>query len=166
MSVEVGQKLSGKVTGITHFGAFVELPENQSGLVHISEVSDGFIKDINTVLTVGQEVEVKVLSIADGGKISLSIRQASDNQAVNRAARGGRRSFDQDKDSKPAPFKKKFDGAKPARSNVGGFSSNTSRSNSDFDQLMSNFLKDSEDRLTSLKRNTEGKRGGRGGRRS
>ena len=81
MSIEVGQKITGKVTGITHFGAFISLPDNKTGLVHISEVSDGYVKEISSVLTVGQEVAVKVLSIADDGKISLSIRQASDRPA-------------------------------------------------------------------------------------
>ncbi|MBK0348432.1 RNA-binding protein S1 [Aerococcaceae bacterium zg-ZJ1578] len=171
MSIEVGQKLSGKVTGITHFGAFIELPEKQSGLVHISEVSDGFIKDINTVLTVGQEVEVKVLSVAEDGKVSLSIRQAVDKPVENRPARPQtRRPFDKKEQGEQEPrFAKRNDMNKtshrPSNPNTSSASSSI-RSNTDFDQLMSNFLKDSEDRLTSLKRNTEGKRGGRGGRRS
>ena len=169
MSVEVGQKFKGKVTGITHFGAFIELPDNQSGLVHISEVSDGFIKDINTVLTVGQEVDVKVLSIATDGKISLSIRQASD-QAVSKPRKPfeKKRFSNEDGEARP-PFKKKFEQAPSfnrPHSSPAINATNHQKSNSDFDQLMSNFLKDSEDRLTSLKRNTEGKRGGRGGRRS
>lgn len=170
MAVEVGQKLKGKITGITHFGAFVELPDNQSGLVHISEVSAGFVKDIHTVLTLGQEVEVKVLSIAGDGKISLSIRQASDQPEAERPARPAfKKSFDNKREGNEPPFKKKFEGVSQANRNVpNNFSSNNSgaRTTNDFDQLMSNFLKDSEDRLTSLKRNTEGKRGGRGGRRS
>lgn len=173
MAVEVGQKFKGKVTGITHFGAFVELPENQSGLVHISEVSDGFVKDINTILEVGQEVEVKVLSIAPDGKISLSIRQAVEKLAEDKPQRVFKKRPQEkgQESTKDTPtFKKKFDGVTPNNRNVGSnYSTNVtppSKSTSDFDQLMSNFLKDSEDRLTSLKRNTEGKRGGRGGRRS
>lgn len=171
MPVEVGQKFSGKVTGITHFGAFVELPENQSGLVHISEVSDGFIKDINSVLTVGQEVEVKVLTIAPDGKISLSIRQATEKEATERAPRPAFKRQPERTNQEPK-FKKTFDGGnnrgpRPTSNNFTNAATNTNnRSTNDFDQLMSSFLKDSEDRLTSLKRNTEGKRGGRGGRRS
>lgn len=172
MSVEVGQKVSGKVTGITHFGAFIELPENQSGLVHISEVSDGFVKDINSVLTVGQEVEVKVLSIAADGKISLSIRQAVEKKPEDRPQQ--RPSFKKapEKSRENAPqeskFKKNFDGGQNDNRNANpNFSNNAGggRLPNDFDQLMSSFLKDSEERLTSIKRNTEGKRGGRGGRR-
>lgn len=173
MAVEVGQKYSGKVTGITHFGAFIELPENQSGLVHISEVSDGFVKDINTILEVGQEVEVKVLSVATDGKISLSIRQASEKPVAEKAQKPFKKRVVEKnlEDSNDTPtFKKKFDGVSSTnRNSASTYSSNSSmgsKSTSDFDQLMSNFLKDSEDRLTSLKRNTEGKRGGRGGRRS
>ena len=60
MAIEVGQKVTGKVTGITNFGAFVDLGDNQTGLVHISEVSDKYVKDIHDVLTVGDEVTVKV----------------------------------------------------------------------------------------------------------
>ena len=67
-------KLKGKITGIKKFGAFVELPEGKSGLVHISEVADNYVENVEDHLSVGDEVEVKVLSIADDGKISLSIK--------------------------------------------------------------------------------------------
>ena len=62
MTVEIGSKVQGKVTGITKFGAFVELPEGKTGLVHISEVADSYVKDVNDHLKVGDQVEVKVLS--------------------------------------------------------------------------------------------------------
>ena len=77
MSIEVGNILPGKVTGITNFGAFVDLGNRKTGLVHISEVSNSYIKDIKDVLTVGDEVQVKVMEIAGDGKVSLSIRRAS-----------------------------------------------------------------------------------------
>lgn len=87
MSIEVGNKLKGKVTGIKKFGAFVELPEGKSGLVHISEVADNYVENVEEHLTVGDEVDVKVLSIADDGKISLSIKKRKivheDNIQVN-----------------------------------------------------------------------------------
>ena len=79
MSIEVGEKVNGKVSGITNFGAFVDLGDKKTGLVHISEVSNNFVKDIHDVLTVGDKVTVKVLSVGEDGKISLSIRKASDN---------------------------------------------------------------------------------------
>ena len=79
MSIEVGEKVNGKVSGITNIGAFVDLGDKKTGLVHISEVSNNFVKDIHDVLTVGDKVTVKVLSVGEDGKISLSIRKASDN---------------------------------------------------------------------------------------
>ena len=69
MSIEVGAKLQGKVSGITNFGAFIDLGEGKTGLVHISEISNGFVKDIHDVLTVGDEVTVKVTSVGDDGKL-------------------------------------------------------------------------------------------------
>ena len=112
MSIEVGAKLPGKVSGITNFGAFIDLGEGKTGLVHISEVSNGFVKDIHDVLTVRDR------NPRAGGKKPFNKPQANNNN-----------------------------------------------NKQDFDSLMSSFLKDSDDRLSSLKRNTEGKRGGRGGRR-
>jgi S1 RNA binding domain protein len=126
MSVEVGSKVKGKVTGIKNFGAFVELPERKTGLVHISEVADQYVEDINEHLSVGDEVEVKVLSIGDDGKISLSIKKA--------------------KEHKPKP--------KPRKD----------QSPEDFEKKLSSFLKDSEDRLSTIKRQAESRRGGRGRR--
>lgn len=70
-----GDVLTGKVTGIQPYGAFVSLDQDTQGLVHISEIKHGFVKDINEVLSVGDEVKVKVLQInEEKGKISLSIR--------------------------------------------------------------------------------------------
>ena len=77
MSIEVGAKLSGKVSGITDFGAFVDLGDKKTGLVHISEVSNTFVKDIHEVLSVGDEVTVKVLSVSDDGKIGSFHQESS-----------------------------------------------------------------------------------------
>src|SRR5699024_5610788 len=73
MSIEVGSKLQGKVTGITNFGAFVQLEDGPTGLVHISEVADNYVKDINDHLKVGEEIKVKVINVQKDGKIGLSI---------------------------------------------------------------------------------------------
>lgn len=72
---EVGREFTGKVTGIQPYGAFVALDENTQGLVHISEITHGYVKDVSEHLAVGDEVKVKVLSVDEGaGKISLSIK--------------------------------------------------------------------------------------------
>ncbi len=75
MPVSVGEVVDGTVTGITNFGAFIQLPEGKSGLVHISEISHDYVEKVGDYLKKDQKVKVKVLSIKDG-KISLSIRQA------------------------------------------------------------------------------------------
>ncbi|QED49137.1 S1 domain-containing post-transcriptional regulator GSP13 [Cytobacillus dafuensis] len=81
--IEVGSVITGKVTGVQAYGAFVALNETTQGLVHISEVTHGFVKDINEHLKVGDEVEVKVLSVDEGaGKIGLSIRATQEAPAA------------------------------------------------------------------------------------
>lgn len=73
--IEVGNIVTGKVTGIQPYGAFVALNDSMQGLVHISEITHGYVKDIHDYLKIGDEVTVKILSIdKDVGKISLSIR--------------------------------------------------------------------------------------------
>ncbi len=145
MSIEVGSKLQGKVTGITNFGAFVELPGGSTGLVHISEVADNYVKDINEHLKVGDEVTVKVINVENDGKIGLSIKKAIDRP------------------ERPQRPERPRNSDRP-RSRGNDFRNNNNNKEN-FEQKMNRFLKDSEDRLASLKRNTESKRGGRGARR-
>ncbi|WP_270789547.1 MULTISPECIES: S1 domain-containing RNA-binding protein [Enterococcus] len=163
MAIEVGAKLQGKVSGITNFGAFVDLGSRKTGLVHISEVSDGYVKDINEVLKVGDEVTVLVTSVGNDGKIGLSIRKAQDKPQQEK------REYSKAPAGKPASRPQDRGGKKPFNRGGHGGQGRGSFGNDkkeDFDSLMSSFLKDSDDRLSSLRRNTEGKRGGRGGRRN
>jgi S1 RNA binding domain protein len=155
MSIEVGSKLQGKVTGITNFGAFVELPEGLTGLVHISEVADNYVKDINDHLKVGDQVEVKVINVEKDGKIGLSIKKAKERER----AEGEQRDNQRDNQRAGRPQRNRSFN----RDNRGGGDNRNQKET--FEQKMARFLKDSEDRLTSLKRNTESKRGGRGARR-
>ncbi len=74
MELTVGAILEGKVKSITNFGAFITLPENKTGLVHISEVSNTYVSDIRQHLTEGQDVKVMVLS-AEAGKVNLSMKR-------------------------------------------------------------------------------------------
>lgn len=76
MTVSVGEIVEGTVTGITNFGAFVQLPERKSGLVHISEISHDYVEKVSDYLKKGEKIKVKVLSISNDNKISLSIREA------------------------------------------------------------------------------------------
>ncbi len=166
MSIEVGEKVNGKVSGITNFGAFVDLGDKKTGLVHISEVSNNFVKDIHDVLTVGDKVTVKVLSVGEDGKISLSIRKAGDNVQKNFG-----KNTKEERNQREGDFRNNGKGNDHKNnSNAGKGRSfaprKTENKKKDFDSLLAGFLKESDERLTSLKRNTEGKRGGRGGRRS
>jgi len=148
MKPEIGQIYEGKVTSITNFGAFVSLPDGPDGMVHISEVSDRFVKNIQDVCNVGDIVKVKVISIADNGKIALSIKKAIEKPA-----------FDKDKDQKPQqprkPFKKPQEQKKSTPPPVfypDGVWEETVSSNPDFEDMMSKFKKSSQDRMSDLKR--------------
>ncbi|QBP40574.1 S1 domain-containing post-transcriptional regulator GSP13 [Paenisporosarcina antarctica] len=82
---EVGEIITGKVTGVQPYGAFVALDEETQGLVHISEITYGYVKEVSEFLSVGQEIEVKVLEVDEkAGKISLSIRALQERPPVLR----------------------------------------------------------------------------------
>lgn len=130
----IGSVVEGTVIGIAPFGAFVLLPDGKTGLVHISEVSHSFVRDLREHVQEQALVRVKILGLDAKGKLALSIRQADPNVEV--AARR-------------AP-------SVPER----GLRRSGGRS---FEEKLAHFLKESEDRMIDLRR-LEGKRGGRGGR--
>lgn len=143
MALEVGACVEGKVTGITKFGAFVELEGGKTGMVHISEVAPTYVKEIRDFVTENQQVKVKILSIGEDGKISLSIKKAMDPPP-----RTGNRSS--------APRR-----VSPGR--PGGFewqaATNTAE-NSSFEEMMSKFKQTSDEKMLDLKRSLDGKHGG------
>ena len=145
MSLEVGAILEGEVTGITNFGAFVQLPEGKIGLVHISEVSNVYVKDVHDFLKEHDKVKVKVLSVDERGKVGLSIKQLTPPPAP------------QPKPQRPQMENKERRGSRLQAAKVAPALS--------FEDKLSKFLKDSDDRMLDLKRNTESKRGGRGAKR-
>ena len=144
MAIEVGMILEGKVSGITKFGAFVDLPDSKTGMVHISEVAPTFINEINDYVKLGQTVKVKVLALNDG-KISLSMKQAlpKEEQQIKKPQKQsrGRQPY------KPAP---------PVTS-PGDYEWQSSRksSPSSFEDMMSKFKQTSEDKMSDLKRGGE-----------
>lgn len=158
MQVEVGSILEGKVTGITNFGAFVELPEGQTGMVHISEVASAFVTDIRQHLTENQTVKVKVLNIGEDGKISLSIKKAAPEAAAPRSPRtGGPR-------PNRAPRKPAVSPGRP-----GSFEWQPASTGTSFEDMMSHFKQTSDEKISDLKKSSEGRHGGgysrRGGNR-
>lgn len=140
MLVEVGKVVEGKVSGITSFGAFIQLPEGKTGLVHISEVADEYVKDINTHLKENQVVKVKIISVDKNGKISLSVKKAMDPKPVNRVNRVNR------------PVDIDWN--------------RNSTDNLSFEERLAKFMKDSDEKLHDLKKNFESKRGSGGYRKS
>ena len=147
MAIEVGSVVEGVVTGITNFGAFVELPEGKTGLIHISEVADVYVNDVHDFLRERDTVKVKVLTVDDRGKIGLSIKALQDKAA--------------------APAQPSAAPARPPRSPRDMRRTAASRQigSPSFEDKLSRFLKDSDERLTDLRRKTDSKRGGRGSRR-
>ena len=88
MELTVGAILEGKVKSITNFGAFVALPENKTGMVHISEVANSYVSDIRQHLTEGQDVKVVVIG-TENGKINLSIKRLEPKPQRENAPRAG-----------------------------------------------------------------------------
>lgn len=80
MELTVGAVLEGKVKSITNFGAFIALPENKTGMVHISEIANTYVSDIHQHLTQGQDVRVMVIAVDPAGKINLSIKRLEPRQ--------------------------------------------------------------------------------------
>ena len=154
MKPEIGQIYEGKITSITNFGAFVSLPDGPDGMVHISEVSDRFIKNIQDVCHVGDVVKVKVISIAENGKIALSIKKAMDKpEQIDK---------DKDSDQKPQQFRKparkpqeQKKSSPPPVFYPDGIWEEQVSSNQDFEDMMSKFKKSSQDRMSDLKRGSE-----------
>ena len=138
--MEAGSIVEGKVTRIMNFGAFVDLGEGKVGLIHISEVADVYVNDVHDFLNEGDIVQVRVVSI-DGNKIALSLKQAK---------------------IKPP----ESDGQTFKQNRRGDFRKPPRQLSASFEDKLTKFLKDSDERLTDLKRKTDSKRGGRGSRRS
>jgi len=76
-----GKVVDGDVTNVTNFGAFVRLGNGEEGLVHISEIANEFVQDINQFVAVGDKVKVKVLGTNSKGKLELSIKQTKEKEA-------------------------------------------------------------------------------------
>lgn len=126
MSVKEGEIVEGVVKTITNFGAFIDLGDGATGLVHISEVSDGYVKDVSEFLEQNQKVKVKVLAVDEASKkITLSIKKASETK---------KRDF------------------QPKQQEMS------------FEDRLSKFLKDSEERQSEVKHSFESKRGKSGRR--
>lgn len=160
MELEVGKIYEGKVTGITKFGAFVELDKNTTGMVHISEVANTFVNEIKDHLTEGQSVKVKVLSMGDDGKISLSVKRALP-APPKKEHKGGDKRFDK----KPGGFKKERTPYEPAApvdftKNPPPVYAGRTSDDASFEDMLSKFKATSEEKFSDLKHVMDNKRRG------
>ena len=138
----VGNIVEGKVTGITKFGAFVDLGDGKTGMVHISEVVPTFVKEIRDFVKENDTVKVKVLSISEDGKISLSMKKAEPQQAAPA------------KTERPARPKR----SAPPR-DMGWRGPKPTAEPQSFEDMMSRFKQTSDDKMSDLKKYMDGKRG-------
>ena len=144
MELTVGAILEGKVKSITNFGAFIALPENKTGMVHISEVANTYVSDIRTFLTEGQDVKVMVISL-DNGKVNLSMKrlepkpQRDNNRPNFRANNNG------------APANR--EGGAPRLSRPAAPATPPAPKTADqlFEERLKQFMTESDSKLSSLK---------------
>ena len=187
MAIEVGNVFEGRVTGVKPFGAFVALPEGGTGMVHISEVSNEFVQDIAAVLHIGDTVKVQVINVAPDGKIALSIKRllspAPRQPRSDRGPRpGGPR---QNGPREGGHFGNSRGGGRPPREGGRGPARDAAprvwqpkapakSDNLSFEDMMSRFKSQSEEKMADLDHETNNRRGGgyaprsprgRGGRR-
>lgn len=136
MQLEVGAIVEGKVTGFTAFGAFVDLEGGKKGMVHISEVASEYVKEIKDHLKIGQTVKVKVISIAEDGKISLSIKKAMEQ---------------------PKPQQRPRSNAPRRSSNANVWQGNKSADTApqSFESMMAKFKQESDEKMSDLKRDSK-----------
>ncbi len=160
MQLEVGKIYDGTVSGITKFGAFVELDKETTGMVHISEVANTFVNDIKDHLQEGQAVKVKVLSVGDDKKISLSIKKAmpaapkkpfDKRPGSDRPQNRGQQSFR--KAERPAP--QDF-----AKNPPPVYDPSERSSDAGFEDMLNRFKASSEERMSDLKHVIDNKRRG------
>jgi len=170
LAIEVGNVFEGRVTGVKPFGAFVALPEGRVGMVHISEVSNEYVQDINTVLHDGDTVKVQVIQVAPDGKIALSIKRLLPRPArPDRGPRpGGPRSgapregghFGGSRSGGRPPREGGRGPAREAAPRVWQPKAPARSDNLSFEDMMSRFKSQSEEKMADLDHETNNRRGG------
>jgi S1 RNA binding domain protein len=145
MELTVGAILEGKVKSITNFGAFIALPENKTGMVHISEVANTYVSDIRTFLTEGQDVKVMVISL-DNGKVNLSMKRLEpkpqrDNSRPNFRANNNTGNRDSNANGAPRQSRPAATATPPAPKTADQL----------FEERLKQFMTESDSKLSSLR---------------
>ena len=149
MQFEIGTIVDGKVIGITKFGAFVEIENGVTGLVHISEISDAYVTDVSDFLKQGDIVKVKVLNV-DKNKLSLSIKQVNPQTKTESSSKKDDNFYQNGRSNS-------YNGKSNSSPNVYKGSKKTKEPQS-FEDMLSIFKKNSEEKMSDIKRNIAGKR--------
>lgn len=142
MQIEVGSIVEGKVTGITKYGAFVALPEGKNGMIHISEISSEFVREIRDFLTENQLVRVKIINIDESGKIALSLKRALADEPKKEAI-------------------KEFAAVPPSPPPVSWITAPKKRPSSTgdaFEDMMNQFKQISDEKISDLRKSIDSKR--------
>ncbi|MCL2773677.1 MAG: S1 RNA-binding domain-containing protein [Oscillospiraceae bacterium] len=147
MQIEQGSIIEGRITGITKYGAFVSIDSETSGMVHISEISSDFVKDVNDYFKLNQTIKAVVISINDNGKLALSVKQmpkdpdSSNNSEDNKNPNGGENS------ENPEVFVKDQKRSKAVLSDM-----------SSFENMMNKFKHDSDEKISDLRKSLDPKK--------
>lgn len=149
MQVAVGNIVEGKIAKITNYGAFVDIDGGGTGMVHISEVANTYVKDINDHVKVGDSVTVKVIGINEQNKVSLSIKETQAKPEQPPQFQGRQQGGGAPRHTAPRSF-----GRAPAVQSTGD----------PFEDMMNKFKKTSDDKLSDLKKVLDPRKGS--GRRS
>lgn len=155
--IEIGSILEGKITAITNFGAFVSLGDNKNGMIHISEISDSFVRDIKNFVTVGLFVKVMVIGIDENNKIALSLKRAtakdSENNYDNKTQEKKQEKIIEIND------KTAFEIINPPSED---FASSSRKNNKSFEDMLNKFKNESDEKISDLKKSYDSKRPGAG----
>lgn len=142
MAVTPGTVVEGTIVGITNFGAFVQIEGGGTGLIHISEIANEYVRDVNNHVKMNERVKVKVLNVnPTNGKVDLSLKQAAVQEGPMAATMP----------VLPRPYRRWGRGKRELPEGADPV----------FEEKLSKFLKSSEERLLDIKRNLEAKRGGK-----
>ncbi len=148
MAAEVGQIVQGTVVRLLAYGVLVRLEDGSTGLVHISEIDQNYVRDVADYFAINDVVNVKVLKTEERGRIELSVKQArGEGEPVikrDRSQDDNNAQAEGPRESRPEPS------SAPRR-----------ESRASFEEKMGDFMRSSGERLSDLKRNIESKRGGK-----
>ena len=148
MAVEAGQVVRGTVVRLMNYGVLVRIEDGSTGLVHISEIDNNFVRDVADYFQVNDPVIVKVLAFGDRGKIELSVKQAVGQAPVAIEGANDAEAGEQNGDSNVALSPSEAAAARR-------------EARESFESKMSEYMRASGERLADIKRNIEMKRGGK-----